>query len=578
MPQNPAQILLRKIRLRVESYPGRYYDKRHPGSLGRWLVALTQPLVARLTPNDKWSLGAHLPYWLQALDIPPLQPLPPSKRIFMFCAYRIQFTQDFMIAILLAWRGHKITFGYLPKLQSPIKKPLQDHPSAKPYLASVLGQVEKWSCGRIRCIDLSDEPASDHALDEAFIASQVKSDVVMCLLRETLDMEDPETLKAWAYYEGQARQAQKIAWSHLSRRRAQYDLCVIANGTTFEGAQFCRVSRALGIPVNTFEKFAFRNVRVMNHGNDFRTFNDLELAWNRRSELGYHTEPFYRFATARAARLLDERRRSSKETWAWTLQSAPLQSTDEAIRAAGIETAKPFVLVCTNVPYDAGYDGLLGLFSSMREWLRETVRYLLEDTGVHVVVRAHPGEAAHYGGKERSEDTLAEFLDHERLTMIPGGKTVNTYGLMERCKFGVVFSSTTGVEMAMMGKVVLVGASVYYAKKGFTIDSTNRQQYFDSLFSLAALAAQPMLEEAQRREACLFHFLLHFIMQWPYPYDKPSSVQQLPPDKLLRSPDMRRYLPFLDALALSETEWQERSPDFISADGSNHIPVAGATT
>jgi hypothetical protein len=578
MPQNPAQILLRKIRLRVESFPGRYYDKRHPGSLGRWLVALTQPLVARLTPNDKWSLGAHLPYWLKALDIPPRQPLPPGKRIFMFCAYRIQFTLDFMVAILLAWRGHKITFGYLPKLQSPIKNPLQDHPSAKPYLAAVLGQVEKWSHGRIRCIDLSDEPENDHPLDETFIASQVKSDVVMTVGREALDMADPETLAVWTYYEGQARQTQKIAWSHLSRCRTQYDLCLVANGATFEGAQFCCVSRALSLPVNTFEKFSFRKTRVMNHGNHFFSFGDIELAWNRRRELGYHNEPFYGFATGRAAQLLDERRQSSTETWAWALQSAPRQSADEAILAAGIETAKPFVLVCTNVPFDAGYDGLLSLFSSMREWLRETVRYLLENTAVRVVVRVHPAEGTYWGGKERSEEALAEFLDHERLTLIPSGKAVNTYGLIERCKFGVVFSSTTGMEMAMMGRDVLVGANVYYAKKGFTVDSDNRQQYFDSLSSLAALPTQPLLDEAQRREACLCHFMLHYIIQWPYPYDKPSDVQRLPPHKLLRAPDMCRYVPFLDALALSETEWQDRSQDFIRADGSNHIPVAGGRT
>jgi hypothetical protein len=64
-------------------------------------------------------------------------------------------------------------------------------------------------------------------------------------------------------------------------------------------------------------------------------------------------------------------------------------------------------LVCTNVPYDAGYDKLCRIFPSMREWLVHTVRLLMEKTDLPIVVRAHPGEAAHYGGKERSEDNLA---------------------------------------------------------------------------------------------------------------------------------------------------------------------------
>ena len=144
------QRAMRLLRQGLEWFPDRYYAHRHPGAAARLMVSALAPAIVRLTPNDKWSLGAHLPYWLGALDAPPVEPLPPSKRIFLFCAYRIQFTHDFMVAILLAWRGHIVTFGYLPKLQSPIKQPLVDHPSAKPYLAAVLGKAETWSNGRIR--------------------------------------------------------------------------------------------------------------------------------------------------------------------------------------------------------------------------------------------------------------------------------------------------------------------------------------------------------------------------------------------------------------------------------------------
>lgn len=531
-------------------------------------------VIGHLVPNDKWSLGAHLPLWLRALAIPSPYAAPPSKRIFMFCAYRGQFTLDFMVAILLAWRGHQITFGYLPKLQSPVKEPLVDHASAKPYLAVVLAQVANWSGGRIRCVDLSEEDASGTPPDEAFIRSQVQSDVVMCVKRETLDMNDAETRQRWDYYTVQARKAQCQAFAHFSRTVGSYDLALIANGTTFESAQFCRMAKRLGIPVNTFEKFAFRHIRVMNHGDDFRAFNDLDTAWDQRERLGYHREPFYSFATARALRLLNERRMASKKTWAWVLQTSPNQTADQALSAIGLAPGTPFVLVCTNVPYDAGYDGLLGLFSSMAEWLRETVRHLLDTTELHIVVRAHPGEAAHYGGKERSEDTLADYLNHPRLTMIPGERSVNTYGLMERCKYGVVFSSTTGIEMVMMGKQVVVGATVYYSRKGFTIDSETRTDYFGHLTQLAIQPSELRSSEHEQKQAALFHFLLHFIMQWPFPYDKPSCVQAQPPQRLFKAPVMRRYLPFLDALVLSNDEWRKQCIRFIAADGSNHIPVS----
>jgi len=571
------QRVARRLRLGLEWLPDRIYAHRHPGPVARRLIFALAPIVTRLTPNDKWSLGAHLPAWLSALDAPPAFPLPRRKRIFLFSAYRIQFTHDFMVAILLAWRGHRVTVGYLPKLQSPIKPPLQDHPSAKPYLHEVLGRVEGMTGGRIRCVDLSDTPVENVFIDKETLNAQVLSDTIMYTRRETIDMTDPDVRAAWTYYEAQARKTRAIAMTYLSRHRNDFDLVLVPNGATFEAAQFCQAAKTLGLPVNAFEKFDFRGVRVLNHGDHFLAFNDVDAAWQHRKELGYHDEPFLSFAVNRALTLLDERRRASTANWGWALQKSPNQTVEETLRAAGLQDGRRFVLVCTNVPYDAGYSTLLGLFPSMREWLLQTVRFLLTQTDIHVVVRAHPGEAAAYGGKERSEATLADFLGHERLAMIPGDQSANTYNLIEKCHFGVVFSSTTGMEMAMLGKSAVVGSTVYYSRRGFTVDSESADAYFTHLRRLTALRDVPPLDPGAAKEAALFHFIFHFVMQWPFPYHKPSSVREQPLHKLVRSALMERYLPFIDALACSGDEWVTRQGEFIAADGSNHVPVPKQT-
>ncbi len=568
-----TQRVARRLRQGLEWLPDRVYAHRHPGPVARNVISAVAPIVSRLTPNDKWSLGAHLPAWLRALDAAPANPLPPAKRIFLFSAYRIQFTHDFMVAILLAWRGHSVTVGYLPKLQSPIKPPREDHPSAKPYLSAVFNRVERLSGGRICCVDLSDFPVENVSIDEEALHAQVLSDTIMYTRSETLDMTDPDVEAAWIYYEMQARGTRAIAMAYLSRHRNDFDLVIVPNGATFETAQFCQAAKSLGLPVNTFEKFDFRGVRVLNHGDHFLAFNDMDAAWRQRKELGYHEEPFRSFAVNRALSLLDERRRASTANWGWALQKSPNQTVEETLRAAGVDDGRRFVLVCTNVPYDAGYATLLGLFPSMREWLLQTVRFLLTQTDIHVVVRAHPGEAASYGGRERSEATLAEFLEHERLTMIPGDQAANTYNLIGTCQFGVVFSSTTGMEMAMLGKTAVVGATVYYSRRGFTVDSESTDQYFAHLRRFATRRKVSTLDREAVREAALFHFIFHFVMQWPFPYHKPSSVREWPLRKLVRSARIERYLPFIDALACSSDEWVVRQREFIAADGSNHVPV-----
>lgn len=572
----PEQTLLgftlgRMVRA-FESVLGRRYSHRHPGSLSRFLISLLKPVVVRCTPNDKWNLHVFVPEWLSGLRNPPLQPLPEAKRIFLFCAYRIEFTLNLNLAVLLAWRGHRVTIGYLPKLQSPIKEPRRDHPSAKRYLASALKDVYRLSAGHICCIDLSDMANADQPLDEAFIARQVTSDVVMAVKRETFDLDDPEVKGNLAYYLGVARDAQRAAWSHLSAHRMDYDLCLIPNGTTFEGAQVCHVAKQLNIPVNTFEKFAFKNIRVINHGDNFLAFHDLDLAWNLRLTAGYKDEPFCSRACGRAMELLNERRTNSTKTWGWKLQTAPPQSVEEALAEQGLGKEEPFVLVCTNVPYDAGYEGLRSIFPSMRDWLIETVRCLLGHSNLTVIVRAHPGEAAHYGGKERSEQTLLKAgIVSDRLIVIPAEARVNTYALMEACRFGVVFSSTAGLEMAMMGKTVLIGSHVYYARRGFTVDAKDHADYFYQIQQLTDGVAPLGLRPEQAREARLFHFILHCVMQWPYPYDKPSSIRAFPPAKLLSSRRIGEYLNTLDVLTMNDSEWRTRALDYIRVDGSNHV-------
>jgi len=188
-----------------------------------------------------------------------------------------------------------------------------------------------------------------------------------------------------------------------------------------------------------------------------------------------------------------------------------------------------------------------------------------------VIVRAHPAEAAHWGGRERSEDTLrAAGIDSDRLVVMPAETQVNTYALMEACRLGVVFSSTTGLEMSMLGRPVLVGTHAYYTRRGFTVDAVDREHYFVQLGRLCDDTGSTLDAEATR-QAQLFHFILHCVMQWPYPYDKPSSIKAVGPATLLASPDIARYVDTLDVLTMTREEWQGRALEYLAASRPSHI-------
>jgi hypothetical protein len=124
-----------------------------------------------------------------------------------------------------------------------------------------------------------------------------------------------------------------------------------------------------------------------------------------------------------------------------------------------------------------------------------------------------------------------------------------------------------------LGKLVAVGSDIYYGKRGFTIDVADQGEYFAALSSLARQDDLLKLNDDQKHLAQLFHFVLHFTMQWPYPYDKPSGLVLNPPQDMLRSKAIDLYLPTLDAMTLTSAEWDLCMGSFLCPNGSNHIPV-----
>lgn len=562
-------MILRRIQRKLVSYfdavASRIYNTRHPGPIARAVISFLGPIVRLCQPNDKWNLHVFVPLWLAGLQVAPLNPLPKSKSVFIYCGYRGVFTHHIVLSVMLAWRGHRITIGYLPKLQSPSKPPIVDHPTAKPYLQSIMSRIGPMTGERISCIDLSEESGSVE-VDQVFVEKQARYDTVMSIQMETIDRSDPTVRSLHDHMRQIGVNAQVAIRNHFSRTR--YDIAIVGNGTTYEGAHVCQILRELGQPVNGTEKFAFRGVRVINHGDNFLAGDDIGYIWDRREALGYTRKPFLSVALRQAERSIKERSQNSTETWYWELQHAVNQSDQDALAAAGIPSDKAFILICPNVVFDAGYGKITNVFPSMKEWLVETILFLLSNSSHLIVVRAHPGEGLYWAGKEPVHELLAKegITPGDRLVIIPGPAKVNTYRLMERCLFGVVFSSSTGLEMAVMGKHVVTASNVVYANRGFTHDAERRDDYFRQLGDLSGRSDLSPVAESTQQLALLFYFVYHWVTQYPYPYDKPSGIARRPPAQLLQGKDITRFLPYLDMVVMNEGEFHDQAGRYLQAD------------
>lgn len=151
----------------------------------------------------------------------------------------------------------------------------------------------------------------------------------------------------------------------------------------------------------------------------------------------------------------------------------------------GITNYKKIVVLFPNVTWDSAYFGLNIMFNNMHEWIQKTILYFSDHPEICLIIRAHPSEATWTHGMRDSvfkwiNDTYKEELNHN-IKLISSDSSLSSYALMEMSDVGLVYTSTTGLEMALMGKPVVLAARVHYWGRGFTIDPGSEEEYYHVL-------------------------------------------------------------------------------------------------
>jgi hypothetical protein len=164
----------------------------------------------------------------------------------------------------------------------------------------------------------------------------------------------------------------------------------------------------------------------------------------------------------------------------------------------------------TNLTWDSAVIGRERAFTSMRDWISETVDLFRTRPDDELVIRVHPAEVRLPGKMTR--EAIEPFLAR-RFAGLPPNVTVigpdddrSSYSLMEQSDVGLVYTSTTGLEMAMAGKPVVVAGETHYRGKGFTVDPGSPQEFRDTVVGLLDRpdAYRPDIEMARRYAYFLF--------------------------------------------------------------------------
>lgn len=174
----------------------------------------------------------------------------------------------------------------------------------------------------------------------------------------------------------------------------------------------------------------------------------------------------------------------------------------------GIKKDKPYILLLTNVMWDAQLHYPNNAFSGMLEWIKHSIRWFMQHPELQLVIRVHPAEVT---GTLPSRQLVVEEIRKEfgdlpsNIFVIGPENTISTYILAEDCNAAIIYGTKTGVELAAKGIPVIVAGEAWIRNKGVTIDVTSPAEY-DAILSTLPLKSR--MEEAQvlRARKYAYHF------------------------------------------------------------------------
>jgi len=339
-----------------------------------------------------------------------------------------------------------------------------------------------------------------------------------------------------------------LAW--LKRDRP--DLMVIPNGSIQEYSLVYQVARFLDIPVNTYE-FNENHEEMWLAQNDDVMRQNTDSLWAARGAQPLTPAQLQKIRDLEAARMGARSFGNSERLW----QDVPTGGGKRVRELLGLDE-RPVVLMATNVLGDSLTLGRNVFAESMAEWITRTIRFFAGRPEVQLVVRIHPGERFNTGPSmaEVAQAALEKFPEHVHLVG-PMDK-VNTYDLMELTRLGLVYTTTTGMEMAMNYIPVIVAGQTHYRGRGFSIDPQGWDEYFQRVDEVIAAPSTPHLTAEQVELAWRYAYLFFFVYPLPFPWQLVTFMKDLekwPMERVLGPEGQARFGKVIGYLAGEPIDW-----------------------
>lgn len=446
-------------------------------------------------------LEKHLPDWRSLIETYH-RGSPPGRKVLIFGTLRYWIEHTTLLGMTLSGLGNKVSLAYLPfanwrESMSRFNLRQQDA-----YVYSILEQaipiLNVYSLMRVKKAKVL-----PYELQIAVEANAIRD------TQYTLQVEDIDpTSQLFRLRLERDRDAARAALAWMQANRP--DVVITPNGSILEFSAVYQVAHYLDIPVVTYE-FGEQRQRIWLARNGEVMRQETDELWTACKCLTLSPEELKQVQDLFAAR----QRASLWENFSRRWQGVPSAGGEKVRKDLNLDD-RPVVLLATNVIGDSLTLGRQVFSDSMTEWLVRTLNFFANHPEVQYVVRIHPGELITKGPSvaELVKKVLPELPAH--IHLVQAGAKVNTYDIVEIADFGLVYTTTVGMEMAMSGVPVIVVGKTHYRGKGFTLDPDSWDTYFGLLSQV--LANPPKYRLTREQVDAAWNYAYRFFFDYPLPF------------------------------------------------------------
>ena len=473
------------------------------------------------------------------------------KKICVFSTLHYWVEQSMLVALGLAGMGHEVNFAWLPYAAWDIKIDTFDLRKQDLYTWNILApaaKVMQLTSLLKSALDAGAKPNLDPQLRG--IVDQVSDyDTQYTLQVEKTDTSSP------LYCLRQERNGQAAIAIRAWLEREKPDLLIVPNGTILEMGVAWQIATQMGIKTVTFE-FADQQERIWLAQNDEIMSHHTTALWE-----GLGDQALPEKAKKVLLRLFSARKHAKLwGNFARQWQQNPVKGGDSVRESLELDE-RPLALLATNVLGDSLTLGRQRISPTMADMIVGTIRYFVRHPEMQLVIRIHPGELKTHGTSmvDVINENFAELPENVRVIR-PEDET-NTYDLVEIADFGLVYTTTVGMEMAMSGLPVIVTGKTHYAEKGFTFEPTNWENYEELLSQIGSDPASWRLSQEQIEKAWLYAYLFFFEFSLPFPWHilwMKDDFDKRPISYVLSPEGLAKYAQTFAYLAGEPLDWAAR--------------------